>query len=93
MVLEGEVETLGERVGPHGVIFYPAGEPHGIHNPSESTARYVVFEFHGRQMERVEARPATSVAATPPNPPASLFTKLTDPQRWKRKLKRLFESV
>jgi MoaA/NifB/PqqE/SkfB family radical SAM enzyme/quercetin dioxygenase-like cupin family protein len=48
IVLEGEVETLGERVVPHGVILYPGGEPHGMHNPGQTTARYVVFEFHHR---------------------------------------------
>jgi quercetin dioxygenase-like cupin family protein len=48
VILEGEVETLDERVGPHGVINYAAGEPHGIRNPMEAKARYVVFEFHGR---------------------------------------------
>jgi len=47
VVLEGEIETLGEPVGPHGVIFYRAGEPHGMRNPGETTARYLVFEFHG----------------------------------------------
>jgi radical SAM protein with 4Fe4S-binding SPASM domain len=48
VILEGEVETLGQRVGPHSVIFYAAGEPHGMRNPSPVlTARYVVFEFHG----------------------------------------------
>lgn len=51
IVLEGEVETLGERVGPCGVIFYRAGDPHGIRNPGEATARYLVFEFHGSQVE------------------------------------------
>ena len=47
IVLEGEVETLGKRVGPYGVIFYAAGEPHGMYNPGEVTAKYLVFEFHG----------------------------------------------
>ena len=48
VVLEGEVETLGQRAGPHSVIFYAGGELHGMHNPSHTTtARYVVFEFHG----------------------------------------------
>ena len=46
VVLEGEVETLGKRVGPYGVIFYAAGEPHGMHNPGDKEAKYVVFEFH-----------------------------------------------
>lgn len=46
IVLKGELETLEERVGPHGVIFYRAGEPHGMFNPGKDTAHYVVFEFH-----------------------------------------------
>lgn len=47
VVLEGEVETLGERAGPHDVILYPAGEPHGMRNPGPEAAKYIVFEFHG----------------------------------------------
>ncbi len=47
VVLEGEVETLGRTVRPHGIIVYPSGTPHGIHNPGRTAARYVVFEFHG----------------------------------------------
>jgi quercetin dioxygenase-like cupin family protein len=77
VVLEGEVETLGERVGPHGVIFYPSGEPHGMLNPGGVTARYVVFEFHGAQ---------TSYNRALPRLPPTLRDKLTDPLRWKRKL-------
>jgi MoaA/NifB/PqqE/SkfB family radical SAM enzyme/mannose-6-phosphate isomerase-like protein (cupin superfamily) len=46
VVFDGEVETLGRRVGPNGVIFYSAGQLHGIYNPGETVARYVVFEFH-----------------------------------------------
>jgi MoaA/NifB/PqqE/SkfB family radical SAM enzyme/uncharacterized cupin superfamily protein len=49
VILEGEVETLGKRVGPNSVIFYAAGEPHGMYNPGEVTARYIVFEFHRHQ--------------------------------------------
>jgi len=46
ILLQGEVETLGARVKPHSVIFYAAGEPHGMRNPGDTPARYVVFEFH-----------------------------------------------
>ena len=49
MLLEGEVETLGQRVQPHGVILYAAGEPHGMRNPGSTPARYLVFEFHRRE--------------------------------------------
>src|SRR3972149_5461624 len=48
VVIEGEVETLGESVGPNSVIFYPGGEPHGMYNPGKTIAKYVVFEFHKR---------------------------------------------
>lgn len=48
IVIRGELETLGKRVLPYGIIFYSAGEPHGMRNSGQSTAKYVVFEFHGR---------------------------------------------
>jgi len=47
VMLEGEVITLHKRVKPHQVIFYPAGKPHGMHNPGNKPAKYIVFEFHG----------------------------------------------
>ena len=47
VVMEGEIETLGRREGPHSVIFYAAGEPHGMSNPGTVVTKYVVFEFHG----------------------------------------------
>lgn len=47
LVLEGTVETLGRSVGPGGVIFYPAGELHGMSNPGSGRAVYLAFEFHG----------------------------------------------
>jgi quercetin dioxygenase-like cupin family protein len=76
IVLEGEVQTLEQRVKPHGVIFYPAGERHGMRNPGPDAARYVVFEFHGSR---------TAMKHALPNPP-TLLAKLADPKRWKRKL-------
>lgn len=47
LLLNGMVETLDQKVGPHSVIFYAAGEPHGIRNIGGTTAIYLVFEFHG----------------------------------------------
>jgi len=47
VLLEGEIETLGRRVTPVGVVHYAAGEEHGIHNPGTTPARYLVFELHG----------------------------------------------
>jgi mannose-6-phosphate isomerase-like protein (cupin superfamily) len=49
VTLHGEVETLGRRIGPDHVVFYAAGEPHGMRNPGEAPARYAVFELHGSQ--------------------------------------------
>jgi uncharacterized cupin superfamily protein len=49
ILLEGEVQTLNKILKPHSVIFYKAGEPHGMYNCGESVARYVVFEFHNRR--------------------------------------------
>jgi len=46
IVLSGEVETLGEVVASHSVIYYSAGEPHGMKNVGEVPAYYLVFEFH-----------------------------------------------
>ena len=90
IVLEGEVETLGERVS-QGVIFYRAGEPHGIRNPSQSMAKYIVFEFHGSQEPLGEVPIPSPEGSARSNSP-SLMAKATDPQRWKRKLKRLLGS-
>jgi mannose-6-phosphate isomerase-like protein (cupin superfamily) len=47
VVLDGEIETLGRRVRPHGLVYYAGRVPHGIRNPGGEPARYVVFEFHG----------------------------------------------
>jgi len=48
VVLRGEVESLGQRLRPHGLIYFAAGEPHGMHNPGKQPAHYLVFEFHRR---------------------------------------------
>ena len=75
LVLEGEIETLGRRFEPHGVVFYAAGEPHGIHNPGSVAARYLVFELHGRRGPGAKQRR-----------PQSLASKLVDPAAWRRLL-------
>jgi quercetin dioxygenase-like cupin family protein len=79
VVLEGELETIGGRAEPHDVIFYRAGEPHGMRNVGGDVARYVVFEFHGR----------TSIATGAPSSARILLEKLRDPRRWKWLLRRL----
>jgi len=46
ILLDGKVETLGEKLESKSVIFYQAGEPHGLKNVGSTFARYLVFEFH-----------------------------------------------
>lgn len=46
VLLSGEVETVGERVSPLGLVYYSAGELHGIRNVGGIPAVYLVFEFH-----------------------------------------------
>jgi len=83
IVLEGEVETIGGRAAPHDVIFYPAGEPHGMRNVGQTPARYVVFEFHG----------ASSLAPDAPGTARALLAKLTDRRRWELKLGEIRRAV
>ena len=78
VVLEGEVETLGKRVRPYGVIFYHSGQPHGMSNPGKVTTKYIVFEFHGRTISLTEAFFRHLLTT---------LTKLADPRCWKRALK------
>jgi quercetin dioxygenase-like cupin family protein len=47
LTVAGTVETLGQRVEARTVIYYAAGEPHGMRNVGPGVARYLVFEFHG----------------------------------------------
>ncbi|MCB0685698.1 MAG: cupin domain-containing protein, partial [Saprospiraceae bacterium] len=47
LVLDGTVETDGQVAEKGAVIFYPAGQPHGMKNTTEEIAKYIVFEFHG----------------------------------------------
>jgi hypothetical protein len=79
VVLEGTVETLGERVGPNGVVFYAAGEPHGMRNVGESSATYVVFEFHGA---------AWPVELEDPRPSRRLLRAIRHPRRLARTARR-----
>jgi quercetin dioxygenase-like cupin family protein len=76
VVLDGELETLGQRVGPHAVLFHPAGELHGLRNPGAGPARYLVLELHGGASA---PRPAVATGPAP-----SLLSKLADPVRWRR---------
>ncbi len=46
LLLSGTVETLDRTLTAPGVIYYCAGEPHGMRNVGQDPARYLVFEFH-----------------------------------------------
>lgn len=46
LVLSGEVETLGTRVKPLGIVYYSGGETHGMRNVGAVPATYLVIEFH-----------------------------------------------
>lgn len=46
VTLSGTVETLGQEAGPHSVIYYAAGQRHGMRNIGDQPAHYLVFEFH-----------------------------------------------
>ena len=46
VLFSGEVETVGERIRPLGLVYYSAGELHGMRNVGTTPATYLVFEFH-----------------------------------------------
>lgn len=45
VMLAGKVETIGQVLRPCDVVFYGAGEMHGMRNLSNETSKYLVFEF------------------------------------------------
>jgi quercetin dioxygenase-like cupin family protein len=53
LVLSGKLETLGQVIEPYSLIFYSAGEPHGMKNIGPEPARYLVFEMHGAGSSQV----------------------------------------
>jgi len=60
VVLSGRVETLGQVVESCGLIYYSAGELHGMKNVGDTTAQYLVFEFHSPRLPANEqATPAS----------------------------------
>jgi mannose-6-phosphate isomerase-like protein (cupin superfamily) len=56
VTLSGTVETLGQRVDPMSVVYYAAGESHGMRNIGTDVARYIVFEFHSPGVRPVPIR-------------------------------------
>ena len=63
LMLSGRIETLGQIAEPHDVIYYSAGEPHGLRNVGDEPARYLVFEFHRpRGLANATKRPLSIIA-------------------------------
>ncbi|HET6621470.1 MAG TPA: phytanoyl-CoA dioxygenase family protein [Dongiaceae bacterium] len=60
VLLSGEIETIGKRLHPPGVIYYAAGELHGMKNTGTTPATYLVFEFHNRLTQHSAKRNAAS---------------------------------
>jgi quercetin dioxygenase-like cupin family protein len=90
VLLAGKVETLERIVEPHSLIYYVAGEPHGMKNVGDEPARYLVFEFHAPRRSfrsRVPFQiPSTERAGKPPvqqfrtfwvGPPLSAYEELS----------------
>lgn len=48
ILLHGKIETLEKEAKSKSIVFYQAGELHGIKNFGFEIARYIVFEFHGK---------------------------------------------
>ena len=47
LVLQGEVQTLGKTACTNAVLVHAEGEPHGMFNAGEETAKLLALEFHG----------------------------------------------
>jgi glycosyltransferase involved in cell wall biosynthesis/mannose-6-phosphate isomerase-like protein (cupin superfamily)/Flp pilus assembly protein TadD len=100
LLLTGEVETLGERVSAPSVIYYAAGEPHGLRNVGDRPARYLVFEFHAATERAVsgivEAAPESVPAPAPgeTSKPAEQGATAATPKRAsrRRRLRRFAEA-
>jgi mannose-6-phosphate isomerase-like protein (cupin superfamily) len=56
VTLSGSVATAGRRLGPDNVIYFPAGDLHGMNNPAPESAHYLAFEFHGALPGEEDAR-------------------------------------
>lgn len=52
LLLKGSIETLGNKLEQFGVIYYSAGEAHGMKNIGSTPAYYLVFEFHPGPAQR-----------------------------------------
>jgi uncharacterized RmlC-like cupin family protein len=59
VLLSGEVETVGARVRPLGLMYYSAGHVHGMKNIGSRPASYLVFEFHSASQRAPAPRKTT----------------------------------
>lgn len=95
LVLEGRLETVGQPLSPNSIVFYPAGVPHDMHNTGDEMASYLVFEFHGVRQKSATGRQSehrsTKVITKPKlKQRVSPWARMTDRQRWRRRLERWF---
>jgi len=82
LVLEGEIETIGQKAKPYDVIFYSAGQPYSINNPGTTPARYIVFEFHSNKKMLINKIFNIFIY---------FFTRVSEKGRLKRKLKKILD--
>jgi mannose-6-phosphate isomerase-like protein (cupin superfamily) len=57
LTLSGRIETLGQEVLPNSVVYYAAGEKHGLRNVGHEPAHYLVFEFHSSAIDLTRRLP------------------------------------
>lgn len=46
VLYDGTIQAVGKTLTAPGLAFFPAGSKHGMTNPADTEARYLVFEFH-----------------------------------------------
>lgn len=64
VTLSGRIETLGQEVLPNSVIYYAAGEKHGLRNVGDEPAHYLVFEFHSSAIDLSRRLPRKLASVT-----------------------------
>lgn len=90
ILFSGEVETVGERVKPLGVIYYSAGELHGMRNVGTTPATYLVFEFHTPATVAHNRRHAKTLQ---PAKPTARQRRKAEKQRRKRGVRGLLRKL
>jgi mannose-6-phosphate isomerase-like protein (cupin superfamily) len=72
VLLSGQIATVDATLTAPAIAFYARDELHGMQNPGDTVARYVVFEFHGDEApaarrQFLNGRPAHDHAASDEN--------------------------